>query len=242
MPVHFPRRSVLKASLAVLALPVLHGHARQETIGVVELFTSQGCTACPPADALLAELAQRDDLVTLSYHVDYWDYLGWKDELATAGNTDRQKAYGKALDNTVYTPQAIVNGQWNVVGSDRERLLKKLGETSGRLHVDLNLSAAAQSLFVDVGASDEPASAHVVLVHYRPQQMVTIRGGENRGKTIDYRNIVTDYRTLAIWNGRPLRLELPRSEFGGNSGCAVLLQDFRNGAPGPIRGAARISL
>jgi len=206
---------------------------------VVELFTSQGCSRCPPADALMVDLAKREDIVALSYHVDYWDYLGWKDRLAAPENTARQQAYGEALDNTVYTPQAIVNGRRNVVGSSRSELLEAL--ESVELSVDIGLSAVGQSLFIDIGGSKEQAlTAHVILVNYEPRQVVRISGGENEGKTVDYRNIVTGFRTLAMWHGKPLRLELPKSEIDGTGeGCAVLLQVQQDGLPGPILGAAR---
>ncbi|WP_274423368.1 DUF1223 domain-containing protein [Chelativorans sp. YIM 93263] len=213
-----------------------------KTAGVVELFTSQGCSRCPPADEILSELAERKDMVVLAYHVSYWDYLGWKDEFATPENTARQRDYENVLNTSVYTPQAVINGGFSEVGSDREALLSLL-ETHAPLPVDVELSYKEKSLVIDVGSSStvEPAAdTHVVLVYYRPRQAVAIREGENAGREIVYRNIVTDFQTVGMWHGEPLRLELPMSQVkkkGG--GCAVLLQSVGEpGNPGPILGAA----
>ncbi|WP_163265175.1 DUF1223 domain-containing protein [Chelativorans alearense] len=238
--------SAMKLIILLLALIApFHVQAAERPAGVVELFTSQGCSSCPPADALLAELAERDDVVALAYHVDYWDYLGWKDELATPENTARQRAYGETFDRSVYTPQAVVNGRRDIVGSHRKDVyaaIDKGSEDAAALSVDVDISSSDGSVFVDVGtaAKAAPADAHIVIVYYQPRQVVSIGGGENRGQSIDYRNIVTSFQTIGMWHGRSMRLELPKSEIMKNGGrCAVLLQTFdAEGRPGAILGAA----
>lgn len=231
--------------LLALAAPAF-AEATARPVGVVELFTSQGCSSCPPADALLAELAGRDDVVALSYHVDYWDYLGWKDTLATPENTARQRAYGAALDRPVYTPQAVINGHRDAVGSNRKAILAALDRPeSGALSVDIALSARNGSIFVDIGAAAGPAAAgladaHVIVVYYKPSEVVSIESGENRGRSVDYRNVVTGFQTVGMWHGDSMRLELPKSEIVRKGGrCAVLVQAFdAEGRPGIILGAA----
>lgn len=217
-------------------------NAQDELVGVVELFTSQGCSSCPPADAFLAELAGRDDLVALAYHVDYWDYLGWKDELATPENTARQRAYEGALGSSVYTPQIVVDGRYAMVGSDRGAVMAALDKQPA-LSVDVGLSFTDTSLLIDIAGSEKTsdADAHVVLVNYRPRKMVTIHAGENKGREIDYRNIVTNFQTVGMWHGKPMQIELPRTEIARKGGgCAVLLQTVNaEGQPGPVLGAAK---
>jgi hypothetical protein len=241
------RRTLLKIGFATLIMPsAFRAAAAPRPLGVVELFTSQGCTRCPPADALMVELAEREDVVALAYHVDYWDYLGWKDHLATRENTERQNAYSRTFDIAVYTPQAVVNGRQNVVGSDRGELLRLLEAGAGAedgLTVDVALSSTDTGVAIDIGgAGSAPmAKAHVILVSYLPQQTVKIAGGDNRGKVVDYRNIVTSYQTIGIWRGRPLRHEFPKAETDDH--CAVLVQVVhKDGRLGPILGAAQASL
>lgn len=234
------RRTLLKLGLSLLSVPAI-AKTRRGARGVVELFTSQGCSSCPPADAFFAELAERDDIVTLAYHVDYWDYLGWKDSLARPENADRQREYSKVFDSTVYTPQAVVNGRINLVGSDRAAILSALQEQDGvhGLSVDLDLSAIGGRMIVEVGRASTSDQAHIILVYYKPRQVVEIDAGENAGRTADYRDIVTSFQTVGIWHGDAMRLELPKSEMSRRGGrCAVLLQKVdEDGQPGPILGA-----
>lgn len=242
MPILATRRCLLKLGLLLVPMPPC-ARAQEKPAAVVELFTSQGCSSCPPADALFVELAERDDLVVLTYHVDYWDYLGWKDDLATPENTARQRAYGEVFENTVYTPQAVVNGQVNVVGSDRDTLYEALGRNSGKLAVDVALSYPGRSIVIEIGGAATPADAHVILAFYEPRKVISIRRGENSGRTIDYRNIVTSFQIIGMWHGETMRLELPKSEIARKGGhCAVLLQAVdAAGRPGRILGAARAS-
>ncbi|WP_404934163.1 DUF1223 domain-containing protein [Nitratireductor sp. L15S-10] len=217
-------------------------------IGVVELFTSQGCNSCPPADAVLDELASRKDVVALAYHVDYWDYLGWRDALARPANSERQRKYAGTLQkSSVYTPQAIVNGHRDMNGANRAEVmstLEALAGTAAGLQVDLSLEDTGDSIIVSVGSlpeglEDKDISAHLVFVDYTPKSTVEIRAGENRGRTIQYRNAVNRIQTIGMWDGTARKFEMPRSELiqKGN-GCALLLQRVDgSGLPGAILGA-----
>ncbi len=215
----------------------------QKPAGVVELFTSQGCNSCPPADMVLDELARKGDVVALGYHVDYWDYLGWKDTLGRPENTERQYQYGKAFgDRSVYTPQAVINGRTHVNGARRGEVLGTLAkmEKAGGLEVGIAVSRSGDSVIIDTaGSPSGRGNAHLVLVYFDPDRPVVIERGENKGKTISYVNPVTDIQTAGMWHGKAARFEFPRSEISRKGGCAVLLQSVdANGLPGAILGAA----
>lgn len=212
--------------------------------GVVELFTSQGCGSCPPADKLFGELAARRDLITLAYHVNYWDYLGWRDTLGNAGNTDRQNDYGKAFGiRSVYTPQAVINGRVHVNGADRTAVvgtLDKLSDTGNGMTVPLKISRSGDSIIIDAGSKTGfYDKAHLMLVFYDREEPVTIERGENSGRSVTYRNAVTKVQAAGMWHGAAARFELPASELAKSGDFAALLQAVdRNGMPGPILGAA----
>jgi len=214
--------------------------------GVVELFTSQGCNSCPKADKLFTEMAQRDDIVALSYHVTYWDYLGWRDTLASKENTDRQYAYMRSLGaGSVYTPQVVVNGQIHVNGANKAAIDESLDESpEGELPVDITVSKSGDSIVIEAEASPTASSekAHLVLVHYEPPKEISIARGENNGRKVTYWNAVTEMQTAGMWTGKKQRYELPASEVTRNKeGSAVLLQSVaKDGGPGPIIGAAII--
>jgi hypothetical protein len=240
------RRILLRiaaAAAVICAVPSFAGDILKPK-GVVELFTSQGCNSCPPADAVLTELAERGDVVALGYHVDYWDYLGWKDTLATPENTERQKQYGRAFGKrSVYTPQAVINGRTHVNGAQREAVDTALTEMENKgdgLSVDINVTRTGESVTIDASAAPGgKGDAHLVLVHFDPMKPVTIERGENKGKTIAYANPVTRIQTAGMWHGKAARFELPRSEVNKDGGCAILLQSVnKDGLPGPILGAA----
>lgn len=225
------------------ALPV---RAAAPLVGVVELFTSQGCSSCPPADAALAALASEPGVLALGYHVDYWDYLGWADTLARAENTDRQRAYAKTLGNrSVYTPQAVVNGRAHMNGGDRGAIEQALAThaASGRgLTVPVSLAVSGDRLSVAVDQGARPAGPDMLLsiAFFRQRSEVEIARGENAGRTLVYANAVVAQQTLGMWDGRRMSIDLPKSKIDrhGVDGCAVLLQAAIDGAPGPIFGAA----
>ena len=212
---------------------------------VLELFTSQGCSSCPPADALLAEYAARDDLLVLSFNVDYWDYLGWKDTLASPVHSARQRAYALARgDGDVYTPQVVVDGVTHAIGSDRTQIDSALASV-GALVVPVTLVPSADAVTLQIGAAPAPDMPHatVWLVMYEPSVTVEVERGENNGRTLTYSNVVRKLRPVAMWKGRALSIDLPKSEMAqtGAERCAVLLQiEERGGLPGPILGAATI--
>lgn len=244
-------KSVLIGGAAMAALILLSAAVSRagdvvDPVGVVELFTSQGCNSCPPADEVLAELGRRGDVVALGYHVDYWDYLGWGDTLATPENTARQHEYRKAFAKRgVYTPQAVINGRVHVNGAKRTKvldLLTTLDRDGKGLDVDVQVTRTGDSIVISVGdAAGALGEAHVVLVYFSPAQPVDIGKGENRGRKVVYWNPVTGTQAAGIWHGKAARFELPASEIEkkGEGGFAVLVQSVTaDGAPGPILGAA----
>ncbi|WIY52797.1 DUF1223 domain-containing protein [Devosia sp. YIM 151766] len=209
---------------------------------VVELFTSQGCSQCPPADALLTSLAERGDVVALAYHVDYWDYIGWEDTFAHKGFSDRQRAYAKSWGSSrIYTPQMVVNGSEGVVGSRREEVQDALA--SAQLPLAVSLTRQGDMLKVEVPADEMLDDAQIWLVRYLDRADVAIAAGENAGKNMVYTKVVTDKQILGMWEARTgAEIKLPLAGLTnsepGNNGLAVLVQNERNGLPGPILGAA----
>jgi hypothetical protein len=195
---------LLPSFLAAVALLVPLAVPAQETPVVLELFTSQGCSSCPPADALLAEFAGREGVIALALHVDYWDYLGWKDEFARPGNTARQKAYAKAArSRSIFTPQMVVQGADRVKGHDAEGIAEEIDRVRMRPPlVELELEREGDVLRIHVAPlAGEPGPADIHLVRFRPSEEVAIEGGENAGRTVAYTNIVTDWETIARWEG-----------------------------------------
>ncbi|WP_417808084.1 DUF1223 domain-containing protein [Thioclava sp.] len=172
---------------------------------VVELFTSQGCSSCPPADALFQAYADRDDVIALALHVDYWDYLGWKDPFGKAEFTARQKAYARAArERTVYTPQMIVGGTTALVGVQKDELNAAIAQQSSEAE-SVNLKISGSDGKYEVVLSADPqlsAPAVVQIVRYMPEARIAILRGENAGQTIDYRNIVTEWHAIAEWDGK----------------------------------------
>ncbi len=223
--------------LAAFGAPMV----RADSPVVVELFTSQGCSACPPADALLSELAARSDVIALSLHVDYWDYIGWADTFASAQFTHRQQSYARAAgQRMVYTPQMIVGGVERVVGyepMDVAEHIMELRTVDYPVDVRLNRTASG-GLHVMARATmafDAPRMI-VQLVRYRPNETVEIRRGENAGRSIEYSNVVTDWMQLDHWSGHePFDMVLDDDR----SGPVVAIVQMAG--PGLILGAARLS-
>ena len=214
---------------------------------VVELYTSQGCSSCPAADALLTQLAQRDDVIAVSFAVDYWDYLGWKDTLAQTKFTERQKGYAKALgDGMVYTPQVVVNGAVHVNGSDERKIAAAIEKTNKAIaasHVPVRLSTVGDKLVVEIGTAPQGAGskeATIWLAVMSPSVEVPITRGENKGKTVTYANVVREFMPIGMWNGKPMTVQLQRHSIlhAGAERCAVFVQQGRGG---PIVGAALIN-
>lgn len=229
-------RFILSLALAVCAaLPSL-AQTRTGQPVLVELFTSQGCASCPPADAFLHQLAARDDVIALALHVDYWDYIGWKDVFADPANGRRQRAYADVAGrDMVYTPQIIVNGTDHVVGSrvmDVNDLIRRHHAQPG--HVALSLSRQGDELSVEATATGTlPEPLVVSLARLAPDETVSITHGENAGRKINYANIVRSMSKLADWNpSNPLGLT---STIKGDAPIVVIVQ--RRG-PGAVEAAA----
>ncbi|MCB1381917.1 MAG: DUF1223 domain-containing protein [Notoacmeibacter sp.] len=242
------KRHVARA-LALAAACILTSQAAmaaEKPATVIELFTSQGCNSCPKADMLFGELADRDDIVALAYHVDYWDYLGWKDTLARPENVIRQESYRKALRaSSKYTPQLIVNGTQHTIGSDRravEALISNTPPAGDRVAVSMKVEG--QNIIITAGDAAGPErEANLVLAYLGKPETVAVGRGENRGRTLTYHNPVRDFTTLGMWHGEAMRIEIPLSEFAMHDagGCAVLLQKVSYGEPGAVLGAAKWS-
>ncbi len=199
---------------------------------VVELFTSQGCSSCPPADALLKQLAQRPDVIALALHVDYWDYIGWKDIFASPAYTNRQKGYAQAGGRKmIYTPQMIVMGHQDVSGVDGMGLSDAIAAHQAQPRpVAISLERAEGRLTVSLSPKEElplvPIAVQVV--RYSPMETVKITRGELAGHQIDYANIVTDIQRVAIWDGQqPAAFSV---DYTGAQPAAVLIQQGPFGA------------
>ncbi|KKB08311.1 hypothetical protein VE26_14100 [Devosia chinhatensis] len=232
--------SSLSISLALAGAPGAESRPAPAR-AVVELFTSQGCSQCPPADALLNSLAERDDVVALAYHVDYWDYIGWEDTFGDKAFSDRQRSYAKSWGSTrIYTPQMVVNGSEGVVGSKRDAVQDAMA--SAQLPLEVALQRHGDMLAVTIPPDADLGDANIWLVRYLVRADVAIDAGENAGKKMAYTQVVTDRQILGMWEAETgAQIKLPLTALPntrpGNTGFAVLVQNERNGLPGPILGA-----
>lgn len=237
--------------MAWLALSALPGgadagqkvQASQDRLTVVELYTSQGCSSCPPADNLLGQLARQSGILALSFHVDYWDYIGWKDPYGSARNSRRQRVYKKSFNRSyVYTPQMVLNGMLEVTGSDATAVLAGIKQAALAPKVPIGLSwNSAGDLIISVSGSAQPALAAIWLALFDGKIETRVRRGENRGRTITNYNVVRDFQKIGDWNGRPKTLTIAAAKLQRHKGrsCAVFLQSEMKG---PILGAAAIQL
>jgi hypothetical protein len=222
--------------------------AEAEPRGVIELFTSQGCSSCPPADKLVGEFALDPSLISISLPIDYWDYLGWKDTLADPRNTARQKAYSKVRgDREVYTPQVVVNGSVHALGSDRsaiEQAILKSHQSKTTLSLPVTLSVADGRLTISVPSGGETRSeAEVWICGVTKAVTVAIKRGENQGKTITYHNVARHWIKLDAWNGKERTWTVPVRDIGdGVDGAAVMVQNGTVEKPNAMLGAAFASL
>jgi len=233
-------RDMIARLFLLLALALPPAARAADAPVVVELFTSQGCSSCPPADRLLGRLAERADVLPLAFHVSYWDHIGWTDTFASRETTERQYAYGRTLGHSgVYTPQAVIGGVEDAVGSDAsdlEAAIVKARAAAGRVTV----SFTGPRLSVGEGAAP-PEGATVWLACYDRQHEVTVARGENGGRKLVYHNVVRHLLRLGDWRGAALDLpvDLAAERAAGRDACAALVQA---GEVGPVLGAARVSL
>ncbi|NDW05855.1 DUF1223 domain-containing protein [Jiella pacifica] len=200
---------------------------------VVELFTSQGCSSCPPADALLRQLSGDGEVLALGFHVDYWDRLGWKDTLGSSAHSLRQRDYAvRRGDGRVYTPQAVVDGGGHAVGSNA-------GAVSGLMGAPLPVAVCLDRKAGTVSIGGGRGSATLWRVDYTRASAVPIARGENRGRTVTYVNAVRGLTPLGRWTGKPARFALGAcASAEGADACAVILQAGNEDQPGAILGAA----
>src|SRR5215813_6500028 len=233
---------VVCASAATLSV----GHA-QQTRAVIELFTSQGCSSCPAADQLMGELSNDPTLVSVSLPIDIWDYLGWKDTLADPLHTARQRAYSKVRgDREVYTPQVVVNGSYQALGSDKaaiDHMIAKSRQNPAALSLPLKVSISGGRLTVILPetALTRP-SAEVVVVGLANAITVAIKRGENKGKSITYHNVARRWTKLDSADGKLWTVPLDQIEERRVTAAAVMVQDGTLEHPSLILGAAIAAL
>jgi len=210
------RRGFLTASLLTLPLTATRVHAAPAQV-VLELFTSQGCSSCPPADAFLGELVRQPGVIGLAWHVDYWNSLGWSDRFARSAWTDRQKAYARHLGGEVFTPALVVNGAAMLVGSDKFAVRRAIDEATPR-PVAVTLRRTASGMQAEIGTTATPMTG--MLVTYDPEQATQVGAGENSGRHLVEYRVVRD--VIALDTLAP-RLTLPAVP--DNRGAVLLLQD-----------------
>ncbi len=235
---------VAMAMLSGMAFAANAAEVRQPS-GVVELFTSQGCSSCPPADKVLSDLAKSGDTLALAWHVDYWDYLGWKDTFSSAEFTKRQRAYARSLgERQIYTPQAVINGRMHVVGSRGEAVRSMLAQFAGKaegLTVPVDAVVDGDMLKVHIPLGGEASGATLWMVYFNNSSQVDIKRGELAGQKLTYTNIVRDIELIGTVKDRDLMTEfrLKDMQNRGYDSCALILQHVTaQGTPGPIVGAA----
>ena len=229
--------------MAAGAVALLLGHqalaADPKPLIVVELFTSQGCSSCPPADALLGELAARDDILALSFHVDYWDYIGWKDPFALPANTSRQRDYARFLGRQyIYTPQMVVQGASDTTGAQPSEVAHRLQTAGTMKRLAVALAPEADRLVVGLPQAAADEEMAVYLIGFDRSRETSIKRGENSGRTIRYHHVVREFTRIGSWKGEAeeLRVPLPEAITSGG-GCAVLVQSPKSGR---IHGAGMI--
>lgn len=231
------RRHLLAGVPALIAAPAMATGTPAQPL-VAELFTSQSCNSCPPADALLVELARdRPELLVLSFHVTYWDNLGWRDSFSLEESTRRQRRYAATIRHSaygpgqIYTPQLVVQGRRDVVGSNRRAVLAAIAAEAeaARPGVALQVTDGATAT---VQAGEGRGTGTLLLVGYDPRHVVPVRGGENGGRSLTYANVVRGIATASRWQGQALRVQAARPP---GERLAVLLQS----TDGDILAAAR---
>ena len=224
-------RAALILGLAVAATPAC---ADPRPV-VVELFTSQGCSSCPPADALLGELAKKSDVLALGFHISYWDSLGWKDPLSSPSSTERQRAYARRLgDGRVYTPQIVVDGASEMVGSDRAAVLEALRAARPAAIAPVGFAGDRRSVAIGALAGGGAGTGEIVLVRFVQRRTTPVGAGENTGRIANDFNGVQSLTTLGAWDGSRLSFAVEPPAFG--EGLAVIVQ-----APdGHMLGAAMV--
>ncbi len=228
-------RVACAAVLLSLSLPWIAPPARaQARPTVVELFTSQGCSSCPPADALLGELARRDDVIALGFHISYWDSLGWKDPFSRPQSTERQRVYARLFGGQIYTPQLVVDGTSETVGSHRAEVIAALRDASHEAIAPVVFAADRNSVTIGPAAiaGSTSSTGQVTLVHFVQKRTTHVGAGENASRILQDTNGVDALATLGAWQGTQAEFAVEPPADG--EGIAVLVQ----AADGHFLGAA----
>ena len=249
--------SLRSFALAACGVLLLSDAASADPRAVVELFTSQGCSSCPPADKLLGELAKDPNVIALSLPIDYWDYIGWKDTLSKPRHSARQRSYAKSRgDGEVYTPQVVINGVARAVGSEKDQIDKAIEQSRRNatiLSVPVKVTAADGKVSISVLAPESGGKANALatldgnkgevwLCALSKTVPVTIGRGENEGRTVVYHNVVRRWVKLGDWTGTANTFSLPESELAAADEVAVIVQGGTADHPGPMYGAALASI
>ena len=236
-------KQILSPIFCALALTVAvaSAHADSRPATVVELYTSQGCHSCPPADVYLGKIADREDIVALSFHVDYWDYIGWKDKFARPEHTQRQRKYAGHLGmGYIYTPQLVVQGMAHSAhGLEASKLVRDL---RGAKRLDVKMEHVDGGLKIDIpGGTFENETARVFIAAYDKRHETEITRGENAGKKLAYHNVVRDMVLVGRWSGQAKSFTVTEKDIkmSGHDGGAVLVQSTKTGR---ILGAAKIDI
>ncbi len=213
-------------------------HAANTPLTVVELYTSQGCSSCPPADAYLGELAKRDDILALSFHVDYWDYIGWKDPFADSKYTARQRAFSVIFaQRYVYTPQMVVHGSYQVVGSDPGVIEEAIGKAKKMPDIAVSLIHQNGAFEVTLPETTIEKDINVIAVFFDKKHETRVARGENAGRELANYNVVRDFVELLRWKGDARTVSFENHDAKGRR-CAILLQSAQSGK---ILGAAQLT-
>jgi len=242
------RRIAPALLIAGFVIASFAGARAAEPRAVLELFTSQGCSSCPPADRLVGQLANDPSLIALSVPIDYWDYLGWRDTLANPAHSARQRAYARVRgDGQVYTPQIVVNGAADALGSDQgsiERAITQTDHKSGVMSLPVLLSVGDGALNVKLSSAGTQISGEVWLCSLTKAVPVVIGRGENRGHTITYHNVVRKWLKLGNLTGEQPTWSVPLAQIKaeGVDAAAVMVQEGGRDKPGIILGAAYMPL
>ncbi len=243
------RRSLLAGGVAAAGVALAGGRrvaagprAAADGPWLVELFTSQGCNSCPPADAFLGQLARRPDIVALSFHVDYWDYIGWKDQFATRATTDRQRAYARVLKQRyVYTPEMVVEGSAHDTGREPaaiDRLLAAAQARATRRATPALTRTAEGGLAIALEAFPlDDGPAELVLALYDRRHATPIASGENQGRTLETFNVVRRLERLAAWTGAAATWAVADADLQPGRGAAVIVQRADHG---PVLGCNKL--
>ncbi len=221
-----------------LAVTTLNGATANDRAPVlVELFTSEGCSSCPAADTLAGQLTQRDDVFVLSFHIDYWDYIGWKDRFASKQTTDRQHAYARTLgQRSVYTPEMVIAGISHRVGSDAKAVQDEIDVVAAsRLEPPAIRVGLARTGAMRLAIGDAPfdGEADVLFVRFHPRVQSNVDAGENAGLVLSGFNVVKSFHRVGGWSGDPVTIEIPKSNWyygSSGDGCAVIVQASGQGA------------